>query len=89
MTRPAGPARARGFVALLLGGMRFRFPGFGFRVSCPGLWVYIPTTVEGVGGRARAGGGFRDQGFKLREERIFIELMTSDRKLKASREGSK
>ena len=57
----------------------------GFRVQ--GSW----SRVQGSGFRVQ-GSGFRVQGsgFSERErERIFYEPVTSNRKLKASREGSK
>jgi hypothetical protein len=55
------------------------------RIS-PSILLYKKITVKsyGIDKRSRAG---REE--SRRRERIFTESMTSDRKLKASREGSK
>ena len=50
---------------------------------------FLPRSQDRLPPAAAADLGFKDQDLELRRERIFIELMTSDRKLKASSEGSK
>jgi hypothetical protein len=71
----------------------FRVQGSGFRVQGSGF------RVQGSGFRVQ-GSGFMVQGSEFRvppvalaphlhEKRFFIGLMTLDRRLKASREGSK
>ena len=99
----AFPAPVWGF-GFRVSGFGFRVSGFGFRVSCFGFrvsgfgfWVSglgldrRPAPAETRPSRARRGlhppacAG----GMGVGKRYFFIELMTSGRKLKASREGSK
>jgi len=85
--KPSHPPRAVGLQALSTFGVAGS-------INFWREWLGTPSRVRmtSLGAPAHAQllrGVLQGGRFGINEERIFIELMTSDRKLKASREGSK